>query len=628
MADIAQSKDERTGIRDALADMNHADRGIVGITGPVFFNKYGGGEHPPIFGAFRARSLTSDLNQFAANAMPLEHYDPLEHTKHIEVHGEIFGLSDVVYAGIKFKHLQQIDMLARTVYADFELWFRYHGNFDPSDIVFDRIVEGSLKTEVIDEHIADLIKYKKIRVKGSFYFHLTPVDFLQHKVDLILSFQHRKMNRNELIYVVDRSAYNTNQFNVPLITQMRLDEVLHENEEAVLDEALMFEDVSIKRAFGDPVFIDGKLPFSHFNAEVRLHQKGLSIPRQLGRWLSHEAELMMFFSLAIIFLATSYTFVTSWAGQRIEILRYAALAGALVGLELLFFTEEANYLNVDLTTLGLIVKLIDSIWYLFAAFFAHILMSHYLWPHVERTTGYPVPSIARTIVSIVIFLVAATLIYAVVFGQSIVSIIATSGALTVVLGFALRELIMDFFAGIILNIERPFHINDFVSFHVGRGQRVDGFIKEMNWRTVRVKDEFGNTVVLPNSKISVEHLSNMSDAKTVEWKISVYVDPNQKPEKVLALLKEAVQDNPNIIGYGDPDMEPTVSFRGLENVAGLWVARYRIKYAIPHMGKRNKASEVIWRRIWDLFDREGISVDPAINHQQDGRPHLPQPQLV
>jgi ABC-type branched-subunit amino acid transport system substrate-binding protein len=200
---------DRVGIRNALQGMNHATTGVFGLTGTTFFNEQGAGERPPLFGRFRARSLTSALNQFAAHSMPLEHYDPLEHIKHIEVDGEVFGLSDVVYTGVKFRHLEKFDIEKRTAFADFEIWFRYHGQFDPADIVFDNAMEGSLSMAVLDEHVADHIQYKKIRVKATFYFHLTPVDFLQHKVDLVLSFQHRKMNRNELIYVVDRSAYNT-----------------------------------------------------------------------------------------------------------------------------------------------------------------------------------------------------------------------------------------------------------------------------------------------------------------------------------------------------------------------------------------------------------------------------------
>jgi len=295
------------------------------------------------------------------------------------------------------------------------------------------------------------------------------------------------------------------------------------------------------------------------------------------------------------------------------IFRYLLMAGVLMGMELLIFTGGANDLNVKLGTLELMVKVLDSIWYLFIAFFAHLLITHYLWPRVEKNTGYPVPAIARTLVSIVIFVVAATLIYAVVFGLSIVSIVATSGAITVVLGFALRELIMDFFAGIILNVERPFNINHFVSFHVGRGQHVQGLVQEMNWRTVRVKDEFGNMVVLPNSKISVEHLNNMSVAKFVEWKMHVYVKPEYQPEQIKPLLEQAVLDNPYIIGYGDPDIAPTIHLRGLENVAGTWVTHYRIKFAILHMGKGIEASESVWRKIFSLFHKAGFELEPAIS---------------
>jgi small-conductance mechanosensitive channel len=222
-----------------------------------------------------------------------------------------------------------------------------------------------------------------------------------------------------------------------------------------------------------------------------------------------------------------------------------------------------------------------------------------------------VTSLARTLVSIVIFVGAAIMVYTVVFGQSVVSIVATSGALTVVLGFALRELIMDFFAGIILSIERAFRIGDYCQFHLG-SQVVQGIIEEMNWRTVRVRDELGAVIVLPNNKISVQHLTNQSLAKHIEWTFRVYLDPSYEPDRIIALLQQAVADNPHVMGYGTA-LAPSVHYQGCENVAGMWVARYNVQFHIAHMGKRSRASELIWKRIWQEFADADVSIDPSIN---------------
>ena len=609
---LVLSSDDRVWVLEQLMDMDSADKGVAGISGSVFFNEYGGGEQPPFFAVFGARSLTSGMSQFALDKSSIQDdIDPLllEEEK-VEVNGIVYGLSDVVFTGFKFKHIQDIEIESRKFYADFEVWFRYRGNFDPANISFKNAIEDKVSTELVESEQSLGIKYKKIRVKGEFSFSVQPADFLQYKLNLGIGFQHKTKGRKELIYAVDKSAYNTNKHNISLVQQLNEDAVVHESEEVDLTAAHMFEGVHVKRAFGDPEFTEGYLPFSQFNTEINLHQKKFSLGRKLGRVLSDQQELAIFFVFALLTLTASFSFMRTWFGGKVVLVKCMLLAGGLMGAELLFFSKVANYFDFGLTSLDIVVKSIDAIWYLLGAFFAHAVMKYYAWPRMEKATGYPVPSIARTMVSVLIFIMCAVLIYAVVFNKSAVSIVAASGALTVVVGFALKELIMDFFSGIVLNIERPFRIGDFVSFHIAKGQKVNGFIQEMNWRTVRILDGFGNIVVLPNSRISAQHLTNMSLAETVTWKLPVYVDPNVNPDRVIGLLFEALQDNPHIIAYDDPQAKPKVKYLGVANANGAWAAHYSVKFTLADMGQKNKATESIWRNIWALFEENEISLNP------------------
>ena len=609
---LVLSSDDRVWVLEQLFDMDSADKGVAGISGSVFFNEYGGGEQPPFFAVFGARSLTSGMSQFALDKSSAQ--DDFEalllDEEKVEVNGRVYGLSDVVFTGLKFKHIQDIEIEARTFYADFDVWFRYRGNFDPADITFKNAIEDKFSVELVESEQSLGIKYKKIRVKGEFSFSVQPADFLQHELNLGIGFQHKTKGRKELIYAVDKSAYNTNKHNISLLQQLGEDAVVHESEEVDLTAAHMFEGVHVKRAFGDPEFTEGYLPFSQFNTEINLHQKKFSLGRKLGRLLDNKQELAIFFIFSLLTLAISFSFIRAWFGGKVVLVKCLLLAGGLMGAELLFFSKVANYFNFGLTSLDIVVKSIDAIWYLLGAFFAHAVMKYYIWPRLERVTGYPVPSIARTMVSVMIFIICGVLIYAVVFNKSAVSIVAASGALTVVVGFALKELIMDFFSGIVLNIERPFRIGDFVSFHIARGQKVDGFIREMNWRTVRILDDFDNIVVLPNSQISAQHLTNMSIAETVKWRLSVYVDPSVNPDSVIGLLLEALQENPSIIAYDDPQDKPKVKYLGVLNTNGVWAAHYSVKFTLADMGQKNKATEVIWRNIWALFEKNEISLNP------------------
>ena len=135
----------------------------------------------------------------------------------------------------------------------------------------------------------------------------------------------------------------------------------------------------------------------------------------------------------------------------------------------------------------------------------------------------------------------------------------------------------------------------------------------MHWRTVRLTDDAGHLVVLPNNQISIEHLVNGSVARFVEWRVQVFVDAQYPPEQVLAVLRKSVLNNPYVIGYDDDEMKPSVRYRGVENVAGVWVARYRVKVALKHMGMRTKATEALWLSIWQHFGEAGIAIDPMLN---------------
>ena len=60
--------------------------------------------------------------------------------------------------------------------------------------------------------------------------------------------------------------------------------------------------------------------------------------------------------------------------------------------------------------------------------------------------------------------------------------VATSAALSIVLGFALQETLANLFAGLALMLERPFEPGDWIQMG-----KLTGQVQEVSWRAVRLK---------------------------------------------------------------------------------------------------------------------------------------------
>src|SRR5262249_23119571 len=97
----------------------------------------------------------------------------------------------------------------------------------------------------------------------------------------------------------------------------------------------------------------------------------------------------------------------------------------------------------------------DSVaWVVLMAAWVMTLMPILVWGPLERRAGSPTPALERFVVNIVIVLAFLIYFLASTLDLSLASIGAASGVLTIVLGFALQNIILDLFSGILLNLEK------------------------------------------------------------------------------------------------------------------------------------------------------------------------------
>jgi small-conductance mechanosensitive channel/CRP-like cAMP-binding protein len=160
---------------------------------------------------------------------------------------------------------------------------------------------------------------------------------------------------------------------------------------------------------------------------------------------------------------------------------------------------------------------------------------------VASALGTPVPRLLSQLSALIIYLVGFAAIFGIVFKQDLTALWAASGIAGFVFGMALREIILDIFTGLAINIDRPLRIGDEVLLHRVGDMTIEGRVIEISWRTTRIVDLNGSVVVLSNSKLASSTITNYSQPNPSVWAmVRVTLDITIPPERVERVLLGAV----------------------------------------------------------------------------------------
>ncbi len=192
---------------------------------------------------------------------------------------------------------------------------------------------------------------------------------------------------------------------------------------------------------------------------------------------------------------------------------------------------------------------------------------------VARATGAPVPRLLSQISGLVIYLIATSACAGIVFDQDLTVLWAASGVAGLVLGMALKELLQDVFAGIALNIDRAVRIGEYIRLHKAGDDTVAGQLLEISWRTSRVKDFYGDIVILPNSKFSSCTITNFSQPEPTSYRfVTITLDARVPQARATRVLQAAVLEA--LLGLVGPEAnQPWVEVKSIK-LEGIEYAIY------------------------------------------------------
>lgn len=242
-------KEQRQQVKENLWQLSKLENAIEGVTGDLYFGKNGDAIKSVPIGVYKKGKPIVTWYQYE----PLNNLHYVDNLLQKVLDNEIIQVNDkfmhkaqVVYVGIDFNDLRELDTKLSTYTANFYLWFRFKEDEKPVETEVPLLSQDSeynqlmaylgavlqtqkeehqdkindiIFTNIFDPNKNDLKKYRsdkrisfvagervitktyriKTRFKSDFDFHDYPLD----KQVLNLQFRHSDLTRDKLIYVVD-----------------------------------------------------------------------------------------------------------------------------------------------------------------------------------------------------------------------------------------------------------------------------------------------------------------------------------------------------------------------------------------------------------------------------------------
>jgi potassium-dependent mechanosensitive channel len=184
-------------------------------------------------------------------------------------------------------------------------------------------------------------------------------------------------------------------------------------------------------------------------------------------------------------------------------------------------------------------------------------------------------------------------------GLPLSSLLLTSGALLVGIGFSLQHVTRDFVASIVLLVEQSIRKNDFISF-----AGTSGTVREIGFRATQLLTPDGTVLVVPNHLLVSTEVANQSHPfKRSRLRIEIPVANWESVDEAGAAIASAADDHPAI----PTDPAPVVRLEAIEP----WGYRFWLVAWIEDPVADRRVSSQLRFAISRAFAERGIRFPPA-----------------
>lgn len=158
----------------------------------------------------------------------------------------------------------------------------------------------------------------------------------------------------------------------------------------------------------------------------------------------------------------------------------------------------------------------------------------------DRTTADAVAKLLRVSIFITTVLVILQTL-----GFSVSGVLAFGGIGGIAVGFAAKDLLANFFGGLMIYLDRPFKVGDWIR---SPDREIEGTVENIGWRLTTIRSFAKRPIYVPNSmfaSIAVENPSRMSHRRIKET-IGLRYEDAGKIAGILASVEHMLREHPEI----------------------------------------------------------------------------------
>src|SRR5215468_10670883 len=227
------------------------------------------------------------------------------------------------------------------------------------------------------------------------------------------------------------------------------------------------------------------------------------------------------------------------------------------------------------------------------------LVNRYVWDlYYEKKRQTTIPHFLREVVGGIIFLIVLLIVlsYGYHAEAQLKGLLAGSGLVAIILGFAGQNLFAGIIGGISIQLNRPYKLGDWLKVGDTYAE-----VREINWRSTRLCTNDDIYLDIPNNEMVSHQIVNLHYPTEIHaMRIRVGIDYNVAPNRVKDVLGRAAQRAKNVL----PNPPVRVFLVDFSDFA----MTYEIKYYMGNHSRINETNDSVRTNVWYELKRQGITI--------------------
>jgi small-conductance mechanosensitive channel len=217
---------------------------------------------------------------------------------------------------------------------------------------------------------------------------------------------------------------------------------------------------------------------------------------------------------------------------------------------------------------------------------------------LDRSRTGETTDLLRGLTSLLIYSLALLLWLRYALGFDVTNLLATSAAVTVVVGLAMQSTLGSLFSGLSLELEHPLRVGD----HIRVGG-VEGRVEALRWRSVLVATAENTWTVVPNVVLTSQIIEVIRRDVPSRMAVPFLVPADVPPARVISVAREVLKsDIPMVLR----DPSPSVLLVGTESENES--LRYVLRFYSRDFLQKSTLNSLLLTRLWYALSREGVEM--------------------